>query len=145
MAVQLEPLFGSFSKYLLGLGLLAAGLSSCITAPLATAYAVTEIVRPADDNKRRVFQSISLTVLIIGTSFALSGLKPISIILVAQFANGLLLPVIAGFLLYAMNRREILNDYVNGWVANTLGAIIFLVSLGLGARLILRTFGVPGV
>ena len=33
MAIQLEPLFGSFSKYLLGAGLLAAGLSSSLNYP----------------------------------------------------------------------------------------------------------------
>jgi len=32
MATQFKPLFGSASKYLLGLGLFAAGLSSAITA-----------------------------------------------------------------------------------------------------------------
>jgi len=42
MAKQLEPLFGSFSNYMLGVGLFAAGLSSSVTAPLATAYAMTE-------------------------------------------------------------------------------------------------------
>jgi len=44
MAKQLEPLFGSFSNYMLGVGLFAAGLSSSVTAPLATAYAMTEIM-----------------------------------------------------------------------------------------------------
>lgn len=142
MAIQLEPLFGSFSKYLLGAGLLAAGLSSSLTAPLATAYAITEIVNPNAKIKEKIFRGISLSVLIVGVMFALSGAKPINIIIGAQFANGLLLPIIAAFLLYTMNNKALLGRYTNGWIANGLGAIVFLVSLGLGVRLVLKSLSV---
>ncbi len=138
MAVQLEPLFGPVAKYLLGTGLLAAGFSSALTAPLATAFAVTEL---AGSSGPRVFRSIALSVLSIGCVFALSGVQPITIILSAQFANGLLLPVVAAFLLYAMNDRRLLGEHVNGRAANLLGGLVFFVSLGLGIRLILAAFG----
>lgn len=142
MAIQLEPLFGSLSKYLLGAGLLAAGLSSSLTAPLATAYALTEIIPPKSFRKKSLFRAISLSVLGIGTLLALSGAQPITIILTAQFANGLLLPVITAFLLYAMNNRALLGDYTNGILANTLGTMVFLISVGLGIRLVLTSVGV---
>ncbi|HSG67009.1 MAG TPA: Nramp family divalent metal transporter [Gammaproteobacteria bacterium] len=141
MAVQLEPLFGRTSRYLLGAGLLAAGLSSSITAPLATAYAVTEVLGPSRPGSRRVFRAVSLSVLAIGCVFALSGIRPVTIILSAQFANGLLLPIIAAYLLWAMNDRRLLGTYVNGTLANVLGGLVLLVSVGLGARLILTTLG----
>ena len=38
LAKGLEPLYGSVSKYVLSLGLFAAGITSAITAPLAAAY-----------------------------------------------------------------------------------------------------------
>ncbi|MEM7219838.1 MAG: Nramp family divalent metal transporter [Pseudomonadota bacterium] len=141
MAVQLEPLFGSASRYLLGAGLLAAGFSSALTAPMATAFAVTEIFPARRLPAATLFRIISLSVLLIGAGFALSGVKPISIIVAAQFANGLLLPVIGGFLLYAVNQRALLGEHRNGWLANLLGTSVFLVSLGLGARLVLRSVG----
>ncbi len=139
MAVQFEPLFGSFSKYLLGAGFLAAGLSSSLTAPLATAYAVTEIVHPDPAKKKLMFRAVSLSVLVVGTLFAISGIQPITIILTAQFANGLLLPIVAAFLIYTMNNRALLGDYTNGVLANTLGAVVFVISVGLGVRLILKS------
>ena len=139
MAVQLEPLFGSTAKYFLGVGLLAAGLSSSLTAPIATAYALSEIFPQQKYSKTTVFRAVSLSVLAVGALFALSGIRPLSIIVAAQFANGLLLPVVAAFLLYAMNQRSILGAYANGWVTNLLGASAFLVFLGLGIRLILRS------
>ncbi|MEO0644326.1 MAG: Nramp family divalent metal transporter, partial [Pseudomonadota bacterium] len=124
MARQFEPLFGPYSRGLLGVGLLAAGLTSAITAPLATGFAMSEILRLGDDEKSTAFRLIALSVLMIGTGLALAGVRPVEVILAAQFANGLLLPVIAGFLLYAMNRATLLGRHVNGWMANGAGGVV---------------------
>ncbi len=142
MATQFEPLFGSHAKYLMGAGLFAAGLTSSITAPLATGYAVSEIFQIAPEKRQRAMRLVALSVIVIGAGFALTGVRPITIILSAQFANGLLLPVVAVFLLYAMNQRAILGDFANGKLANALGFTVVLVAAGLGVRLILRAAGV---
>lgn len=141
MATQLEPLFGSFSKTMLGLGFFAAGLSSSITAPLATAYAMTEILGIKGSTSSRAFTLIAISVIFSGAALALTGIKPISIILAAQFANGLLLPIIAIFLLVAMNQKKQLGQYTNKWLGNTLGAIVVIVTAGLGIRLIMSATG----
>jgi Mn2+/Fe2+ NRAMP family transporter len=141
MATQLDPLFGSFSKTMLGIGFFAAGLSSSITAPLATAYAMTEILGIKGGTSSRTFKLIALSVVISGVALALTGIKPISIILAAQFANGLLLPVIAIFLLVVMNQKNLLGQYTNTWLGNTLGIIVVLVTAGLGIRIILSAAG----
>ena len=141
MATQLEPLFGSFSKIMLGTGFFAAGLSSSITAPLATAYAVTEILGIKGGTSSRVFKLVALSVIFSGAALALTGIKPISIILTAQFANGLLLPIIAMFLLVVMNQKKQLGKYVNKWLGNTLGAVVVIVTAGLGIRLIMSATG----
>ncbi|MCF6214872.1 MAG: Nramp family divalent metal transporter [Emcibacter sp.] len=142
MATQFEPLFGPFAKYMLGIGFFAAGISSSITAPLATAYALSEILGFESSVTSRKFRFISLSVLTIGAALALTGIKPISIIIFAQFANGLLLPIIAIFLLLAMNRRSLLGKYANGVIANTLGGIVILITAGLGIRQILTVLGI---
>ena len=141
MAIQFEPLFGSWAKYLMGIGLLAAGLSSAITAPLATAYALSDISQLTGESKLRAFRWISLSVLIIGAGFALADIKPIKIILLAQFANGLLLPIVTGFLLFAMNHRDLLGDYANSRTANILGAAVFIFTAFLGLRVIGKVMG----
>ena len=141
MARQFEPLFGSFSTYLLGIGFLAAGLSSSITAPLATAFAISEVLGLKGGDKSVAFRLIALSVIVVGAVLSLTGIRPITIILYAQFANGLLLPIIAGFLLIAMNRKELLGENANGLGANLLGAGVLLVTAGLGLRLVLRAVG----
>ncbi len=142
MAHQFEPLFGSFSKYLLGIGLFAAGLSSVITAPLATSYAVSEILQFKGGSQSKAFKGVSLSIVLIGACFALTGIKPIKIILLAQFANGLLLPVVASFLLYAMNHKKSLQGHVNSPLANLLGIGVVLLTSFLGLKMILGSFGI---
>lgn len=139
MAKQLEPLFGSNAVYFLGAGFFAAGLSSSITAPLATAYAISEILNIKGGLNSLKFRLISLSVVITGALLALTGIKPITIILSAQFANGLLLPIIVVFLLLAMNKKNILGKYSNGIMANILGGAVLLITSGLGVRLILKS------
>lgn len=141
MAVQFEPLFGVSSRYLMGFGFFAAGLSSSITAPLATAYAISEITGIQGGVTAPKFRAISLSVLIFGMLVALTGIKPITIILGAQFANGLLLPLMAAFLLFAMNQKTMLGEYANGWKANLGGATVLIIALGLGLRMVARSLG----
>jgi Mn2+/Fe2+ NRAMP family transporter len=141
MAGQFEPLFGPYSKYLLGLGLFAAGLTSAITAPLATGYAMTEILGLDSAQNSRAFRMIALSVIVVGASLSLTGIRPIEIIITAQLANGILLPIVAGFLLFALNQTRILGNHTNGWLANVLGAGVVLVALGLGVRLINAAIG----
>ena len=139
MAEQLKPLFGSLATVTLGAGLFAAGLTSAITAPLATGYIVQEIFKSS--NSRRPFQIGALIVIISGTLASLLGYRPVELIFVAQIANGLLLPIIAIFLLRLANDKNLLGQYANGLMANILGAAILLITTALGFRLIARALG----
>jgi len=141
MARAIEPAFGGMARYLVGTGLFAAGLTSAITAPIATAFALSEIIGGDKDRKSKLFRATALSVVIIGAAISLSGIKPISLILIAQYANGLLLPIMAAFLLYIMNRKDLLGAHVNTLAANLAGGAIVLVTLGLGIRSILRAAG----
>ena len=62
----------------------------------------------------------------------------VSLIVTAQAANGLLLPIIAVFLLYVMNRKALLGDSVNGRAANIAGGLVILITLMIGLRGIWR-------
>ncbi len=141
MARQFEPLFGSLSTYLLGVGIFAAGLSSAITAPLATAFVVAEVFNWRGGPSSWRFRAVMMSVVLVGAALALTGVKPVTIILAAQFANGLLLPIVAGFLLFVMNQRRALGDNTNGALANVLGGAVVLVTAGLGLWRMLAALG----
>lgn len=142
MAEQISPIFGNFAAIALGAGLFAAGLTSAITAPLATGYILQEILNKEQQDQRfNVFRLTALTVLLVGGIVASLNYRPIEIILVAQVANGLLLPLVTLFLLKLANDKSLLGAYANGTIANITGVIILLVTTILGARLILRALG----
>ncbi|MEW4922827.1 Nramp family divalent metal transporter [Algibacter sp. 2305UL17-15] len=140
LALGLEPLFGSFSKYFLAIGLFAAGITSAITAPLAAAYVASGCLGWDSNLKSVKFRSVWAFILILGVILSSSGIKPIEIIKFAQVANGLLLPVIAGFLLWVMNRKTLLGNYKNTIANNTFGGFILLISILLAITALNKVF-----
>ncbi|MBQ0734150.1 Nramp family divalent metal transporter [Aquimarina celericrescens] len=134
LAKSLEPVFGAGAKYVLSLGLFAAGITSAITAPLATAYVVKGCMGWQGGLKSKKFRAVWMFILLLGVVFSSLGIKPIEIIQFAQVANGLLLPIIAGFLLWVMNKKKLLGRYTNSRIQNVIGIIILLVTIFLGAR-----------
>lgn len=137
MAVQLEPLLGAWAKYFLAVGFFAAGISSAITAPLAAAYATSGILNWKIDMKSTKFKAVWIVILLIGIVFSAIGFKPVQAILFAQVANGILLPIIAIYLVWIMNNKKLLGNYVNSLTQNILGVIIVLITIGLGLKSIL--------
>lgn len=137
MARGLEPLMGSWSKIMIGVGLFAAGLTSAITAPLATAYVVTGLLGWENNMKGFRFRMVWIAVLVIGLMISVSGFKPVIIINYAQFTNGLLLPIIAGYLLWIVNKKSIVKNHRNTTTQNILGFIILIVTIALGLKSIL--------
>jgi len=140
LAMGLEPLFGIYAKYFLAVGLFAAGITSAITAPLAAAYVAQECFNWEYDLKSRKFRSIWIVILVLGVIFSSTGFKPIEVIKFAQVANGILLPIIAGFLLWVMNRSSVLGKYRNTKFQNILGLIIVIITLVLGIKSIAKVF-----
>ena len=140
--MQLEPLLGRWARHVISIGLFAAGISSAITAPLAAAYATAGIFGWKRDLNSWRFRMIWMFILLAGTLFSLLGFKPLEAILFAQAANGILLPVIAIYLLSVMNSRKIMGENVNTRLSNIAGIIVVLVALGLGIRSILHVIGI---
>ncbi|AZQ58356.1 divalent metal cation transporter [Maribacter sp. MJ134] len=141
MAKGLEPLYGSAAKYFMGIGLFAAGITSAITAPLAAAYVANSCFGWKADLKNIKFRLVWMLILGLGVFFLSFGIKPIEIIKFAQIANGILLPVIAVFLLWVVNRVSVMGTYKNTKFQNIIGIVILALSILLGAKSILKVFG----
>ena len=140
LAEGLAPLYGEFAKYFLAIGLFAAGITSAITAPLAAAYVAKGCLGFNGGLQSKWFRLVWMIILFLGVLFSSIGIKPIEIIKFAQIANGMLLPIIAGILLWIMNKKNVLGIHVNSKTQNIIGFIILLVSIFLGAKGILKVF-----
>ena len=129
MAIALQPLLGNWATVLIGIGLLAAGFSSAITAPLSAAYAVNGVLGWGKTLKDLKFKVIWMIVLVAGCLMAvLLGKSPTELILVAQAANAILLPIMAFFVMYVANGKD-LGKWRNHAFANICGVIFIGITL----------------
>ena len=142
LALGIEPLFGGFSKLIISLGLFAAGLTSSVTAPLAAAYVTCGCMGWEANIRSKKFRGIWLIVLFLGVIFSSLDFSSIDIIKFAQVANGILLPVIAVFLLIVANNARLLNNQVNGYFLNLITIIIILFTMFIGIKSVLSVIGV---
>ncbi len=174
VAGVLAARLGSWAGGLFAVGLFAAGLSSAVTAPLAAALTARGLFDretgsdPGRDDRGTKgaagpapeaetgwadrswrFRAVWAGVLATGLVFGLSGIKPVPVILLAQALNGLLLPLVALFLLLAVNDRRLVGDRLNGPLSNGISALVVLVTLLLGLGQLARAgsaaFGLPAV
>ena len=129
MAVALQPLLGNWATVLIGIGLLAAGFSSAITAPLSAAYAVNGVLGWGKTLKDLKFKAVWIIVLVAGCLMAvLLGKSPTELILVAQAANAILLPIMAFFVMYVANGKS-LGKWRNHAFSNICGVIFICITL----------------
>lgn len=140
LAKGLEPLFGSYAKYFMAVGLFSAGITSAITAPLAAAFVARGCFGWKNNLKSKKFRAVWMFILALGVLFSSIGFKSIEIIKFAQVANGILLPVIAGFLLWIMNKETVLGEYKNSLKQNLIGFIILAITIFLGLKSIFKVF-----
>ena len=138
MAKGMEPLFGRMASYFMGTGLLLAGITSSITAPLAAAYVASSCFGWNEGMKDIKFRLVWIIILLIGVLFLSFEIKPIQIIQFAQVANGILLPIMALLLLWMVNRKNVMGNHTNKPFQNILGILIVLFTFFLGVKSILK-------
>jgi Mn2+/Fe2+ NRAMP family transporter len=109
---------------------------------MATGYIVRELWPGADEAasaKRQRWTMVAIA--LIGTIIASAGIKPVEIIMLAQVANGLLLPIVAAFLVWVAQDRKLMGEHAIGAVHRILAWAVLAICFGLGIRLILRATG----
>ena len=149
LGATLAERLGPWARTGFAIGLFAAGLSSAITAPLAAALTARGLFAETDDPRWHPtsarFRAVWAAVLLAGAGFGLADIRPVPAILAAQAFNGALLPLVALFLLAAMNDAKLLGEDVAGPVANGFGLLVVGVATMLGLTAIARagatTFG----
>lgn len=98
---------GTGAGVLLGLGLLAAGFSSSITSPYAASIVAEDVLQVK--SKQQVKWAWGI-VLLTGFLFGISGYRPIPVIIAAQAINGLILPLVAVYLIILCNDKSLIPE-----------------------------------
>lgn len=134
IAAGLRPTLGVFSGHAFAIGLFCAGLTSAVTAPLATAYAVCGCLGWSADPSSKAFRAIAISVIAAGVTAAMMmhG-SPVFTIVVAQVTNGMLLPIVAALMLVVIQKRTagspLAISPVGVYAAWTVVALVSLLGL----------------
>src|SRR5699024_8130481 len=134
MAIQLQPLLGSWAKIVFAIGLFGAGATSVMSASLAAAYAISGALGWGLDMKSYKFRSIWALIILIGVVFSGLTYTSTELIIFAQYANGLILPIIVLFMIFVMSNSSRLGEYVNKKWMTVAAWIIFLITLVLALQ-----------
>lgn len=146
-ARALKPAAGNAAETLFAIGLLGASLIAAAVLPLATAYAVSDVFGLSrgvnlDFRRGRFFLSLFSAFVLVGAAVALiPGLPVISLLVLVQVLNGVLLPIMLIFIMLLVNDNRLMGDLKNtrryniaGWV--TIALIVVAVVTMLGTQLL---------
>ncbi|MCL6265781.1 Nramp family divalent metal transporter [Flagellimonas myxillae] len=141
LAVGLEPLFGKSAVFFIACGLLAAGVTSAITAPLAAAFVASSSLGWEGGMSNIRFKAVWMVILFLGVLFQSFGIEPIRVIQLAQVANGMVLPIMAILLLWIVNKSSVMGAHRNTLFQNVMGFAIVAFSIFLGVKSIAKELG----
>lgn len=138
LADELVVQLGGWAVYLLGFGLYAAGFSSAITASLAAAITAKSLAADGRDHPDwqpdgTKYRAVWGAVLAIGVGFGVAQVQPIPAIILAQALNGVILPIVAIYLLLMVNNaRELSPQMINSTSYNVLMGLVVFITIILG-------------
>jgi NRAMP (natural resistance-associated macrophage protein)-like metal ion transporter len=147
-ARALEPVVGNAAFILFGVGLFGASLLSGGVVPLSTAYTITEAFGWERGVGHRLaeapaFFGIFTGLIVIGClAVLIPGVPLVSMILLSQEINGLILAAILVFMLVLVNDRRIMGRHINGPVINVIAVATVALLIGLIGLLLVSS--IPG-
>ncbi len=149
-ARALAPLAGQYASWLFAFGLFNASVFAASILPLATAYTVCEGIGwdSGVDKKFKDaphFYVLYTSLIALGAlAILIPGAPLISIMLISQVLNGMLLPFVLVFMLLLINNKKLMGEYTNSKLFNVLawGTTIIMSILTI---LLVVTSIIPGL
>jgi predicted ATPase len=148
-----EPVAGHHAELLFGIGLLGASALAAAVVPLSTAYALSEALG-VERSVSRTFREAPLFLglftgqIVVGAAVALLPGNLISLLINAYVLNGMITPIVLGFLVVLTSRRRLLGPATNPpafrVVATVVVAIVSVLSTIVLAQTVLGWIGLGG-
>ncbi len=132
-AIALKPIAGIFASQLFAFGLFIASIFSATILPLATAFYICEAFGFEAGIDKKVkeapeFYAFFTIIIVISVLIILiPGAPLIPIILWTQIINGILLPVVLISMMIIINKYEVMGDYRNGTIKNSIGWVTIVI------------------
>ncbi len=127
-AKALEPLAGSFTYWIFGIGVIGTGLLAIPVLAGSQSYMLAETFGwKAGLDKRfpqaRSFYISIIISLLVGLSLNFIGITPIQALLYTAILYGLTAPVLIAIILHIGNNKKIMKTHTNSKLSNILGGI----------------------
>lgn len=133
LAAPLEPLMGGLAPIFISVGLFAAGFTSAIASPMGAAATVSSFMHWKGGFENNKYKLIFALVIVIGIITSALGFEPLEVLLIAQALNGLILPIIAIFIMIVINKKGLMGNFKNPLALNIAGYVITAGVTFLGA------------
>jgi len=144
-AQSLRPLAGDYAYILFSLGLFNASLFAASILPLSTAYTVCEGLGFESGVGHRfseapAFYWLYTALIAAGAAVILiPGIPLVKIIVLSQVVNGAVLPFVLIFMLFLINKKELMGEYVNKPTFNIIAWATTVIMIVLTALLVYGT------
>lgn len=145
-ALALKPIAGDYCFKLFAFGLVNAGLFASSIIPLSTAFSVCEGLG-WETGVNKTFKEaphfywLYTAIIVVGAGAVLYPKFPLLWIMIfSQVLNGILLPFILIFMLLLINKKDLMCDFKNGPVFNTIAWGTAIILIGLSIALIVSIF-----
>jgi NRAMP (natural resistance-associated macrophage protein)-like metal ion transporter len=145
-ALALKPLAGALAAQVFAFGLFIASIFSATILPLACAFYVSEAFgfEAGIDktwNEAREFYTLYTGILVLSAGIILLPNAPlIQISLWSQVLNGMFLPVVLLCMIFLVNSKRIMGEYVNKPINNIIGWTAVSVLVVLSVMLLILPF-----
>ena len=145
-ALALAPLAGTWASALFAIGLLNASLFSASILPLSTAYLICEafgLEAGIDKSwgKAPSFYWLYTILIAVGAGVILIPNIPlIKVMFWSQVINGVMLPFVLIFMLYLVNNKDIMGNYVNNLTYNIISWVTVAIMIALTLLMVVTSF-----
>lgn len=148
-AAALAPFAGKYAEALFAIGLVAASFLAACVLPLTTAFVICEAFGweagvSLSWEEAPVFKSIFTFVIVFSALFVLvPNIDLLAIMIISQFINGLVLPVLLCFMAIIAADKRVMGAYKANLVTKVLiWATVGIVAILTVALLVMQIFGI---
>jgi len=131
MAIQLEELLGSYSKYIFAFGFIAAAFSSLLVNAVIGGGLLSDGLGMGRSMGEKMPKLFTLLILVIGMGIAMyvtsEGGSAVYSLILAQASSMLAVPLIAIGLIMIVNREDVMGKYKNTLYQNILAIFGFIL------------------
>jgi Mn2+/Fe2+ NRAMP family transporter len=143
-ALALRPAAGPAASVLFAVGLIGASALAAAVVPLSTSYAVGETIGVARSVSLRfsqapLFLGLFTAQIVVGALVAMTPINVISLLIGSQVLQGLISPIILGFILVLANRRSLLGSAANSRPYRVVATVVVAAIALMSTLLLVQT------